>query len=76
MDIVELVLILGLFAGIVSVQSRLSGMERRLVRIEGRLALVADRLGLQEPEEQCAQRERIEALVREGKQVAAIKAFG
>ena len=75
MDIVELLLILGLFAGIVSVQSRLSGMDKRLVRIEGRLALIADRLGLEESDEQRAQRERVEALVREGKQVAAIKAY-
>ncbi|MEU6509064.1 MULTISPECIES: ribosomal protein L7/L12 [unclassified Streptomyces] len=75
MDIVELLLILGLFAGIASVQSRLSGMDKRLVRIEGRLALIADRLGLEESDEQRAQRERVEALVREGKQVAAIKAY-
>ncbi|OIJ95946.1 ribosomal protein L7/L12 [Streptomyces monashensis] len=75
MDIVEILLVLGLFAGIASVQSRLSGMDKRLVRIERRLALVADRLGLDESDEERAQRERVEALVREGKQVAAIKAY-
>ncbi|MEU6476293.1 ribosomal protein L7/L12 [Streptomyces sp. NPDC047017] len=75
MDIVELLLLLGLFAGIASVQSRLSGMDKRLVRIERRLAAVADHLGLEEPDGQRAQRERVESLVREGKQVAAIKAY-
>ncbi|MBN0044066.1 ribosomal protein L7/L12 [Streptomyces actuosus] len=75
MGIVELLLVLGLFAGIWSIQSRLSGMDKRLVRIERRLALVADRLGVEEPDEQRAQRERVEALAREGKQVAAIKAY-
>ncbi|MFB8174947.1 ribosomal protein L7/L12 [Streptomyces sp. NPDC055966] len=75
MDIVELFLVLGLFAGIAAVQSRLSGMDKRLVRIERRLALVADRLGLEESDEERAQRDRVEALVREGKQVAAIKAY-
>ncbi|MCH0562657.1 MULTISPECIES: ribosomal protein L7/L12 [unclassified Streptomyces] len=75
MGIVELLLVLGLFAGIWSVQSRLSGMDRRLVRMERQLALIADRLGLEEPDGQRAQRERVEALVREGKQVAAIRAY-
>ncbi|WEO97381.1 ribosomal protein L7/L12 [Streptomyces sp. FXJ1.172] len=75
MGIVELILIAGLFAGIAAVQSRLSGMDKRLVRIERQLALVADRLGLEEPDEQRAQRERVEALVHEGKQIAAIKAY-
>lgn len=75
MTVVELLLVLGLVAGVASVQSRLSGMDKRLARIERRLALVADRLGLEEADEQRAQRERIEALVREGKQIAAIKEY-
>ncbi|MEU8968446.1 ribosomal protein L7/L12 [Streptomyces monashensis] len=75
MGIVEILLVLGLFAGIASIQSRLSGMDKRLVRIERRLALVADRLGVEQSDEERAQRERIQALLREGKQVAAIKAY-
>ncbi|MCX3061312.1 ribosomal protein L7/L12 [Streptomyces beihaiensis] len=75
MGIVELLFILGLFAGTWSIQSRLSGMDRRLVRMERQLTLLADRLGLEESAEQRAQREEVEALVREGKQIAAIKAY-
>ncbi|OIJ86281.1 hypothetical protein BIV25_41700 [Streptomyces sp. MUSC 14] len=75
MHIVEILLGLGLFAGIASVQSRLSGMDKRLVRIERRLALVAGRLGVEESDEERAQQERVQALLREGKQVAAIKAY-
>ncbi|MGN5378733.1 ribosomal protein L7/L12 [Streptomyces lasalocidi] len=75
MHIVEILLVLGLFAGIASVQSRLSGMDKRLVRIERRLALVVSRLGVEESDEERAQQERVQALLREGKQVAAIKAY-
>lgn len=72
MDIAILFLTCLVIAGVMTVQTGLSRAERRAARIERKLDLVLGHLGL---EEEIPRKDEIIGLVREGKQVQAIKLY-
>ncbi|WFB06869.1 ribosomal protein L7/L12 [Streptomyces sp. LX-29] len=54
------------------VETRIKRTERNIARVERKLDLVLDHLGLRESDPEL---ERVEALVRDGKTIEAIKAY-
>ncbi|EPD56180.1 MULTISPECIES: ribosomal protein L7/L12 [Streptomyces] len=73
MDILGLALIILLVLfGIGSIENRISRQDKRMARVEHKLDLVLDHLGLSEPEPWSAE---IDALLREGKKIQAIKVY-
>ncbi|MFH9178169.1 hypothetical protein [Streptomyces albogriseolus] len=58
--------------GVVSIQTQLTRSERRVARVERKLDAVMGHLGL---EEEVPRRDEILALVRDGKQVQAVKLY-
>ena len=73
MDIlgISLLTLLALF-GIGSVENRISRADRRAARIEHNLDLILGHLGLTEPEPWS---DEVNALVRDGKKIQAIKVY-
>ncbi len=72
MDIVGLVLVLAAFAGIVTIQSRISLSDQRVGRVERKLDLILDHLGLREDDPRM---DEVVSLVRDGKKIQAIKVY-
>jgi ribosomal protein L7/L12 len=72
MDIVVLFLALGVLLGIASLQSRISQADRRVARVEHKLDLVLDHLGLREDDPRL---DEVIALARDGKKIQAIKVY-
>ncbi|MEV7016561.1 hypothetical protein [Streptomyces sp. NPDC093991] len=72
MDIAILFLTCVVTLGVASIQTHLSRSERRVARVERKLDLVLGHLGL---EEEVPRKDEILALVRDGKQVQAIKLY-
>ncbi|MEV5232840.1 hypothetical protein [Streptomyces pseudogriseolus] len=72
MDIAILFLTCVVVLGVASIQTALSRSERRVARVERKLDQVMRHLGL---EEEVPRRDEILALVRDGKQVQAIKLY-
>ncbi|GHG06604.1 hypothetical protein ACIQUO_15440 [Streptomyces albogriseolus] len=58
--------------GVISIQTQLTRSERRVARVERKLDAVMRHLGL---EEEVPRRDEILALVRDGKQVQAVKLY-
>lgn len=58
--------------GVISIQTQLTRSERRVARVERKLDAVMRHLGL---EEEVSRRDEILALVRDGKQVQAVKLY-
>ncbi|MFJ4748568.1 hypothetical protein [Streptomyces albogriseolus] len=58
--------------GVISIQTQLTRSERRVARLERKLDAVMRHLGL---EEEVPRRDEILALVRDGKQVQAVKLY-
>ncbi|MFF5799952.1 hypothetical protein [Streptomyces albogriseolus] len=58
--------------GVISIQTQLTRSERRVARVERKLDVVMRHLGL---EEEVPRRDEILALVRDGKQVQAVKLY-
>ncbi|MFE7773506.1 ribosomal protein L7/L12 [Streptomyces sp. NPDC057445] len=63
-----LIVVVGILSG--SLETRLSRMDRKLSRLERKVDLVLDHLGIHETDPQLDQ---VAALVREGKKIEAIK---
>lgn len=72
MDIAILFLTCVVVLSVASIQTALSRSERRVARVECKLDQVMRHLGL---EEEVPRRDEILALVRDGKQVQAIKLY-
>ncbi|CAL9299027.1 hypothetical protein [Streptomyces sp. SudanB66_2053] len=72
MDIAILFLTCVVVLGVASIQTALSRSERRVARVERKLDQVMRHLGL---EEEVPRRDEVLALVRDGKQVQAIKLY-
>ncbi|MDO0913329.1 ribosomal protein L7/L12 [Streptomyces sp. DT2A-34] len=72
MDIVGLFFVLAAFAGIITIQSRISRTDQRVARVERKLDLVLDHLGLQEDEPRM---DEVLVLLRNGKKIEAIKVY-
>ncbi|MEU2368762.1 hypothetical protein [Streptomyces pseudogriseolus] len=72
MDIAILFLTCVVVLSVASIQTALSRSERRVARVERKLDQVMRHLGL---EEEVPRRDEILALVRDGKQVQAIKLY-
>ncbi|MGA5571379.1 hypothetical protein ACPCIX_22925 [Streptomyces pseudogriseolus] len=72
MDIAILFLTCVVVLSVASIQTALSRSERRVARVERKLNQVMRHLGL---EEEVPRRDEILALVRDGKQVQAIKLY-
>lgn len=72
MDIAVLFLTSVVILGIWTIQSHVSRVERRAARIERKLDVVMGHLGLQE---EIPGLDDVRALVREGKQVQAVKLY-
>ncbi|MFZ4152271.1 hypothetical protein [Streptomyces pseudogriseolus] len=72
MDIAILFLTCVVVLGVASIQTALSRSERRVARVERKLDQVMRHLGL---EEEVPRRDEILALVRDGKQVQAIRLY-
>lgn len=72
MDIAVLFLTSVVILGIVTIQSHVSRVERRAARIERKLDVVMGHLGLQE---EIPGLDEVRALVREGKQIQAVKLY-
>lgn len=72
MDIAALFLICVVILGIMTVQNQLSRADRRAARVERKLDLVLDHLGLHED---VPGLDEIRALLREGKKIQAIKLY-
>ncbi|GGS41180.1 hypothetical protein [Streptomyces pseudogriseolus] len=72
MDIAILFLTCVVVLSVASIQTALSRAERRVARVERKLDQVMRHLGL---EEEVPRRDEILALVRDGKQVQAIKLY-
>ncbi|MCT7355483.1 ribosomal protein L7/L12 [Streptomyces sp. 15-116A] len=72
MDIAALLLVCGAIFSIATLQSNLSRTERRIARVERKLDLVLDHLGLHE---ELPRGDEIAGLLREGRKVQAIKVY-
>ncbi|MCX4882213.1 MULTISPECIES: ribosomal protein L7/L12 [unclassified Streptomyces] len=73
MDILGFSLItLLILIGIGSVESRISRQDKRVARVEYKLDLILGHLGLREREPWS---DEVDALLRDGKKIAAIKAY-
>ncbi|WP_217210904.1 ribosomal protein L7/L12 [Streptomyces sp. AC550_RSS872] len=72
MDIAVLFLVLAAFWGIMTIQSRISQADQRVARVERKLDLVLDHLGLDGEDPRMGE---VVSLVRTGKRVQAIKVY-
>ncbi|MEV5440142.1 ribosomal protein L7/L12 [Streptomyces sp. NPDC052682] len=72
MDITTVLFALVLLLALVTLQSRIAQAERRAVRVERKLDRILDHLGLREDE---PWRDEVEALVRDGRRIQAIKVY-
>ncbi|GAA3794198.1 hypothetical protein GCM10022403_030070 [Streptomyces coacervatus] len=73
MDILGFTVVtLAVLLGIGSIESRISRAEKRTARVEHKLDLILDHLGLREPEPWS---DEVDALLRDGKKIQAIKAY-
>ena len=73
MDTVGLTLIILLVLfGIGSIENRISRQDKRVARVEHKLDLILDHLGLSEPEPWA---DEVGSLLREGRMIEAIKAY-
>ncbi|WP_369234476.1 ribosomal protein L7/L12 [Streptomyces sp. R21] len=73
MEIMGLLLVaLVMLLGIGSIESRIKRTDLRVARVEQKLDLVLDHLGLREAEPRM---DEIDALLRDGKKIQAIKAY-
>ncbi|MFJ8537128.1 ribosomal protein L7/L12 [Streptomyces sp. NPDC093591] len=72
MDIVGLSFVLAAFAGIITIQSRISRTDQRVARVERKLDLILDHLGLQDDEPRM---DEVLVLLRNGKKIEAIKVY-
>ncbi|GHK03469.1 hypothetical protein SY2F82_52660 [Streptomyces sp. Y2F8-2] len=61
-----------LLAGFAGVEARIKRTDRRMARVERKLDLVLDRLGLHQGDPDL---ERVAALLRDGKNIQAIKVY-
>jgi ferritin-like metal-binding protein YciE len=73
MEIMGLLLVaLVMLLGIGSIESRIKRTDLRVARVEQKLDLVLDHLGLREPDPRM---DEIDALLRDGKKIQAIKTY-
>ncbi|WP_369389002.1 ribosomal protein L7/L12 [Streptomyces sp. CG1] len=72
MDIAGFFLFLALLAGVFTIESRISRADRRVARVEHKLDLILDHLGLREDDPRM---DEVIALARDGKKVQAIKVY-
>ncbi|MET9964565.1 ribosomal protein L7/L12 [Streptomyces sp. NPDC006356] len=72
MDIVVLFLVLAAFWGIMTIQSRISQADQRVARVERKLDLVLDHLGLDGEDPRMGE---VVSLVRTDKKIQAIKVY-
>ncbi|WP_081238476.1 hypothetical protein [Streptomyces viridosporus] len=72
MDATILFLVLLVVLSGISIRSRIAAADRRVARVERKLDLVLEHLGLRE---EIPRRDEIVALVREGKTVQAVKVY-
>ncbi|MER5403755.1 ribosomal protein L7/L12 [Streptomyces sp. NPDC002769] len=66
------VLAMIVFASYAGMEGRLGRTDRRIARVERKLDLILDHLGIQQAEPEL---EQVVALVRDGRKVQAIKAY-
>ncbi|MGF0174630.1 ribosomal protein L7/L12 [Streptomyces sp. Marseille-Q5077] len=72
MEIVGYFIALVAIVGFVSVESRISRADRRVARVERKLDLILDHLGLRDDDPRMA---KVVALLREDKKIKAIKEY-
>ena len=72
MDIVGFFLVLGTLLAVTALQGRISQSDRRVARVERKLDLILDHLGLREDDPRL---DEIAALARDGKKIQAIKMY-
>ncbi|MDF3146116.1 MULTISPECIES: ribosomal protein L7/L12 [unclassified Streptomyces] len=72
MDIVGLFFVLAAFAGILTIQSRISRTDQRVARVEHKLDLILDHLGLRADDPRM---DEVLALLRNDKKIQAIKVY-
>jgi ribosomal protein L7/L12 len=72
MDIVGLLLLLAVFLGVMTVQSRIARTDQRVARIGRKVDLIIDHLGLRENDPDL---EEVVSLLRDGKKIQAIKVY-
>ncbi|KUN99692.1 ribosomal protein L7/L12 [Streptomyces caeruleatus] len=72
MDIAVLFLVLAAFWGIMTIQSRISQADQRVARVERKLDLVLDHLGLDAEDPRMGE---VLSLVRTDKKIQAIKVY-
>ncbi|MGW6732235.1 ribosomal protein L7/L12 [Streptomyces sp. NPDC055013] len=72
MEIVGYLIALVVIVGFVSVESRISRADRRVARVERKLDLILDHLGLRDDDPRMA---KVVALLREDKKIKAIKEY-
>ncbi len=72
MDIAVLFLVLAAFWGIMTIQSRISQADQRVARVERKLDLVLDHLGLEGEDPRMGE---VLSLVRTDKKIQAIKVY-
>ena len=72
MDIVVLCLVLGGILTVMGVQSRVSQADRRVARVERKLDLILDHLGLREHDPRM---DEVVALLRDDRKIQAIKVY-
>lgn len=72
MDIAVLFLVLAAFWGIMTIQSRISQADQRVARVERKLDLVLDHLGLDGEDPRMGE---VLSLVRTDKKIQAIKVY-
>ncbi|WP_369272268.1 ribosomal protein L7/L12 [Streptomyces sp. R11] len=72
MDIVGYFIALVVIVGFVSAESRISRADRRVARVERKLDLIIDHLGLRDDDPRMA---KVAALLRDDKKIQAIKEY-
>ncbi|WP_128433927.1 ribosomal protein L7/L12 [Streptomyces cyaneus] len=72
MDIVGLFFVLAAFVGVITIQSRISQTDQRVARVERKLDLILDHLGLGADDPRMGE---VLVLLRNGKKIQAIKVY-
>lgn len=72
MDMVALFLGLAAIVAVLGIESRISRADRRVARVERKLDLIIDHLGLRDDDPRM---DEVVALVRDGRKIQAIKAY-
>ena len=72
MDIVGLFIVLAAFVGVMTIQSRISQTDQRVARVERKLDLILDHLGLGADDPRM---DEVLVLLRNGKKIQAIKVY-